>query len=144
MNTGERNGSAATSEASVAELMTRLSEQISRLVRDELYLARAELKTTVKRGGLGAGLFSAAGLLALFGTAVLVATAIITLALLLPWWAAALIVAGVLFAGAGIAALAGKTQVKQASQAPQQTVDSVKRDVQELKEARRYDDADTP
>lgn len=144
MSTSEPKLSSSSSEATVGELLTRLSEQTSRLVRDELYLARAELKTTAKRGGLGAGLFSAAGLLALFGIAVLVATAIIALALVLPWWAAGLIVAGVLLAAAGIAAMIARNQVKQAGQATRHPVDNVKRDVQEIKEARRNDDADKP
>lgn len=119
--------------------MTQLSEQTSRLVRDELHLAQLELKETVKHAGLGAGLFGAAGLLALFGLGALIATAISALALLLPWWAASLIVALALFLAAGIAAAVGKKQVKQASPMPERTVENVKRDVEEVKESRHHD-----
>lgn len=126
-------------DPSVGELMTQLSEQTSRLVRDELQLAQIELKNSAKHAGLGVGLFSAAGLLALFGLATLIATAIIALALVLPLWLSALIVAVVLFIFAGIAALIGKKQIQQASPTPERTVTNVKRDVAEVKEAHQHD-----
>ena len=47
----------------------RLSEQIPELVRSEIRLAQAELTEKGKRAGVGVGLFSAAGLLALYGLA---------------------------------------------------------------------------
>lgn len=120
--------------ASVAELVNRLSNQTSRLVRDELKLAQAELQQKGKHAGIGLGVFSGAGLLAFFGVAALVTTAVLALALVLPGWAAALIVAAFLFIAAGIAALVGKKQVQQAAPPPERTVASVKTDVQELKE----------
>jgi len=62
------------------------------LVRSELQLAKVELTNSAKHAGLGAGLFSVAGVLAWFGLGALIATAIIALDLVLPLWAAALIV----------------------------------------------------
>jgi len=123
-------------EASVGELMTRLSEQTSRLVRDELALAQVELKNTAKQAGKGAGLLSGAGVLALYGLGAAIATAIIALALVLPLWASALIVTGVLFVAAGVAALLGKKEVEQVSPTPQRTVENVSRDVEQVQEAR--------
>lgn len=122
-------------DPSVGELLTRLSEQTSRLVRDELQLAQIELKDSVKHAGVGVGLFGSAGVLALFGLGTLIATGVIALALVLAWWLAALIVAVVLFAAAGVAALVGKKQVQQASPPTEHTMESVKRDVDEVKEA---------
>ena len=55
------------SEASTAELVRLAAEQISRLVRDELQLARAEMSGKARRFGTGAGLFGAAGFVALYG-----------------------------------------------------------------------------
>lgn len=124
----------------MGQLMTQLSEQTSRLVRDELQLAQVEMKKTAKHAGVGAGLFGAAGVLALFGLAALIATAIIALALVLPWWLSALIVTVVLFIAAGIAALVGKKQVAKAPPPAKHVVDSVKSDVQAVKEARHHDD----
>ncbi|MEH0973289.1 phage holin family protein [Micromonospora sp. CPCC 205546] len=118
------------SEPSTAELVQRATEQVSRLVRDELALARAELTQKGKHAGIGIGLFGGGGALALYGLGALVATAILLLDLVLPAWAAALIVAVVLFAIAGILALVGKKQVSQAvPPVPEATVRSVRADV---------------
>ena len=121
-------------EQSTAELVQTASEQISRLVKDEIALAKAELAEKGKHAGLGIGLFSGAGLLALYGLAALLATAVIALDLVLPLWLSALIVAVVLFAAAGIAALVGKKQVDQATPAaPQKAIAGVKEDVEAVK-----------
>ncbi|WP_201791298.1 phage holin family protein [Aeromicrobium sp. PE09-221] len=124
---------------STGELVTRLSEQTSRLVRDELRLAQAEMSQKAKHGGIGAGLFGAGGLLALFGLGTLIAAAVLALALVLPAWAAALIVAAVLFVAAGVAALVGKKEIQQATPTPERTVETVKDDIDEIKEAMHHD-----
>jgi uncharacterized membrane protein YqjE len=112
----------------------RLSEQIPELVRSEIRLAQAELTEKGKRAGIGVGLFSAAGLFALYGLAVLLATAVILLDLVLPLWAAGLIVTAVLFAVAGVAALTGKKQVSQATPpAPEKAIAGAKKDVATIK-----------
>src|SRR6478735_8331563 len=98
-------------EEPLGALVHRLSEQIPELVRSELRLAQAELTAKGRKAGLGVGMFSAAGLLAFFGVATLIATAVIALALVLPAWAAGLIVAVALFVVAAGAALAGKHEV---------------------------------
>jgi hypothetical protein len=64
------------SSESTGELVSRFSRDISTLVRNELQLAQLELSQKAKKAGLGAGLFGAAGLLALYGVGVLIATAI--------------------------------------------------------------------
>ena len=121
--------------ATTGELVTRLSAQISELVRGELALAKAELAEKGKRAGIGAGLAGAAGVLALYGVGALVATVIAALALFLPVWAAALIVAVVIFIVAGILGLLGKNQIQRATPpVPENTVESVKRDVAAVSE----------
>ncbi|MFI9640668.1 phage holin family protein [Micromonospora sp. NPDC051925] len=117
-------------EPSTAELVQRATEQVSRLVRDELALARAELTQKGKHAGIGIGLFGGGGALALYGLGALVAAAILLLALVVPAWAAALIVAVVLFLIAGVLALVGKKQVSHAvPPVPAATVRSVRADV---------------
>ena len=116
-------------------IVYRLSEQIPELVRSEIRLAQAELTQKGKRAGLGIGMFSAAGLLAFFAAGVLIATAIIALGLVLPLWAAGLIVAGVLLVGALGAALGGRGELHQATPAkPQLAIDGVKQDIATVKE----------
>ncbi|MGS2619586.1 phage holin family protein [Micromonospora sp. LZ34] len=121
-----RNGS----EPSTAELVQRATEQISRLVRDELALARAELTQKGKHAGIGIGLFGGGGALALYGLGALVAAAILLLDLAMPAWLAALIVGVLLFVMAGVLALVGKKQVSRAvPPVPAATVRSVRADM---------------
>ena len=124
-------------DASIGELMGQLSAQTSRLVRDEMRLAQKELQQSVKHAGVGAGLISAAGLLAVIGLMTLVAAAVAALALVLPVWAAAVIVAVVLFIAAGIAALMSRKQAEEITPPVAQSADSVKADIKEVKEARQ-------
>ena len=125
-----RSTSRTGSEPSTAELVQRATEQISRLVRDELALARVELTQKGKHAGIGIGLFGGGGVMALYGAGALVATVILLLALVMPAWLAALIVAVALFLLAGILALVGKKQVSRAvPPVPEATVRSVRADV---------------
>ena len=122
---------AVSSDASVGELARQLSEQTSRLVRQEMELAKAELSIKGKQAGLGAGLFGGAGVLGLFALAALTAAVIAALSLAMATWLAALIVAVVYGAAAGVAALIGRRKVQEAlPPVPQDSVQSVKEDVQ--------------
>jgi hypothetical protein len=124
-------------EASTAQLVSQLAAESSQLIRDEIALAKAEMTERAKDVGIGAGLFGAAGVLAWFGFGTLVATAVLALDLVLPAWAAALIVTGVLFAAAGVAALHGRKNVAEGSPpVPEHAIANVKADVAEVKEAR--------
>jgi uncharacterized membrane protein YqjE len=123
------------SDASTGELISRLTEQISTLVRSEARLAQVEVTQKAKRLGIGAGLFGGAGLFAFFGLATLITTAILALALVLPGWLAALIVTVVLFAIAGALALIGKKDVERASPPiPTQAIAGVQADIATVKE----------
>ncbi|MGK5679721.1 phage holin family protein [Actinoplanes sp. URMC 104] len=125
-----------TEQQPVGQLVSQLSEQVSTLVRDELTLAKLEMVEKGKKAGAGAGLLGGAGVIALYGLGALFVTIGALLALVMPVWAAALIVTVVLFAVAGIAALIGKKQVKQAvPPEPIEAMESGKRDVQAVKSA---------
>jgi len=133
----ERTGQ-PLAERSTAELVKLASEQMSRLVRDELRLAQAELSRKGKHAGIGVGLFGGAGVVALYGVAALGATLVVVLDLVMPLWLATLIVAVLLLAIAGAMALIGRNQVKQAAPPmPEGTVDSVKKDIGTVTEAVR-------
>lgn len=127
---------ASAADRSAGELVKDLSEQVSRLVRDELKLAQVEMTAKGKRAGAGAGLLGGSGLLALYGAACLLAAAIIGLARVVPAWLAALIVGAAVLAAAGVVALLGRGQFKKAvPPVPEQAVGSVKADVAEVKES---------
>ncbi|MEV4943137.1 phage holin family protein [Streptomyces zaomyceticus] len=123
------------SDAPVGELVTRASQQISELVREEMRLARAEMSRKGKRYGWGGGLFGGAGLVGVLAAQALAAAAIAALALVLPLWASALIIGAALVAVAALLGVAGKKQVARAGgPVPEKTIDSVKADVAEIKE----------
>ncbi len=122
--------------SSTAELVHQLSEQVTRLARDELRLAQLEVTRKAKRAGLGIGMFGGGGLLALYGLGCLLAAAIIGLATAVTAWLAALIVGAGLLAAAAVAALLGGGQLRKATPAvPERAVGSVKADVEEIKES---------
>jgi ElaB/YqjD/DUF883 family membrane-anchored ribosome-binding protein len=110
MSSTTERGPGAASEASLAELIKQLSEQSSHLARQEVELARAELAVKGKRAGIGAGMFGGAGAFGFYGLGALTAAAILALATAVTAWLAALIIAAVFAAIAGVLALQGKTQ----------------------------------
>jgi uncharacterized membrane protein YqjE len=127
-------GAAPSSDEPLGALVHRLTQQIPELVRSELKLAQAELTEKGKSAGIGLGLFSGAGLFALYGLAGLLTTIVILLDMVMPLWLAALVVTVVLFVVAGVAAMIGKKQVSQATPAaPERAIAGVKEDVATVK-----------
>lgn len=116
-------------DPSIGELMTRLSAQTGRLVRDEMKLAQKELQESLRHAGKGAGLISAAGVLGFLGAGTLIAAAVAALALVLPVWASALIIAVVLLVAAGVAAMLSRREAERATPATPRTMANVRRDV---------------
>jgi hypothetical protein len=115
----------------IGELLRQLSQETTTLVRQELDLAKAEMAQKGKRAGLGAGMFGSAGASALLGLGALSAAAIAGLDSAMPLWLAALIVALIWLAAAGVLAMTGKSKVQQATPpVPEQTQESVKEDVE--------------
>jgi hypothetical protein len=120
-------------DESLGQLVSQVAEQTSRLVKDELRLAQAELLQKAKKAGLGVGLFGSAGVFALYGFGCLVTAAILALAGPLASWLAALIVAGVLFAVVGAAALLGRREIAaSAPPVPREAVAGMRQDVHTL------------
>jgi uncharacterized membrane protein YqjE len=117
-------------EHSTGELLKQLSQETSTLVRQELELARAELKEQGKRAGAGAGLFGGAGAMGLVTLGALTAFLIAVLDTGMPLWLAALIVAVVEAAITGVLAMRGRRRIKEATPPAPHTVDTVKEDVQ--------------
>jgi putative superfamily III holin-X len=124
-------GSTGVQDASASELVKQLSEQTSRLVQQEMELAKAELSEKGKQAGIGAGLFGGAGVFGLYALGSLTAAAIAALGLAMDTWLAALIVAVIWAAVAGVMAMLGKTRMQKGTPPiPEQSVESVKEDVQ--------------
>jgi uncharacterized membrane protein YqjE len=118
-------------ERPIGELLKQLSEETTTLVRQELDLAKAEVAQKGQQAGKGAGMFGGAGVVGFLALAALTAALIMLIDRATPNWVAALIVAAVYAAIAGILALQGRNKVREAvPPVPEQTVDSVKEDVQ--------------
>src|SRR3954462_1188688 len=118
------------------ELVNRLATQVSELVRGEPELARTELTAKGKRAGAGAGLAGAGGVVALYGIGALIAAAIAALDIVLALWLAALVIGVVLLIVAGVLALVGRKELRQAAPpVPKDVVDSVQQDVQTVRQA---------
>jgi uncharacterized membrane protein YqjE len=127
-------------DRSMGELFKQLSEQTTRLVHQELELAKAELQQKGKQAGQGAGMFGGAGALGLAALGALTACFILALNEIMPAWLAALIVAVIYGAIAAFLALRGRDKVKQATPlVPEQTVETVKEDVEWAKTQMRSD-----
>jgi uncharacterized membrane protein YqjE len=131
--TGQLPG--ATGEQTTGELVKELTQQVSRLVREELKLAQIEMTRKGKQAGIGAGMLGGGGLLALYGAGCLLACVIIAISGAVAAWLAALIVGAALMAVAGIAALMGRARLRRATPGmPEQALGNVKADVEEIKE----------
>lgn len=115
----------------MGKLFKQLSTELSTLVRQELQLAQVEMTEKGKRAGLGAGMFGGAGLAGFLALLALTTCVIAALSEAMHVWLAALIVTVVYAAIAGVLALVGKRKVSEATPAvPEQTVETVKEDVQ--------------
>jgi len=113
------------------ELFKQLSEQTSTLIRKEMELAKVELTEKGKSAGIGAGILGGAGVMGLLTLGALTACLILFLAQAMDAWVAALIVTVVYGAIAGALALVGRNRIKEGMPpAPEQTVESVKEDVE--------------
>jgi hypothetical protein len=121
-------------DVSTGELISRVSQQSSQLVRDEIRLAQVETAAKVKHGIMGAAEFGVAGVLALYGLFFVFATIALGLAEAMPGWLASLIVTVLIFAIAGVVALLGKKQVGEvAPVVPEQAVEGLKAGVETLR-----------
>ena len=127
-------------ERPIGELLKQLSEQTTRLVHQELELAKAEIQQKGKQAGAGAGMFGGAGALGLAALGALTACFILLLDLVMPAWLAALIVAVVYGIIAFVLVKQGQAKLKQAAPpVPEQTIETVKEDVEWAKTQMRSD-----
>jgi uncharacterized membrane protein YqjE len=123
--------SAELRERSVGERHKQLANETTTLMRQELDLAKAEMREKAGKAGPGFGMWGAAGAMALLALGSLTAFLILALDGAMPNWLAALIVALVYAAIAGLLYLRGKQKVDEAgSPVPEQTIETLKEDVQ--------------
>jgi len=118
-------------EQPLGDLFKKLSQETSTLIRQEMALARAEMTEKGKRAGVGAGMLGGAGVAALLTLGTLTACIVLALNKAMADWLAALIVTVIWAAIAGVLALQGRHKVQEAAPVvPEQTVETVKEDVE--------------
>lgn len=116
--------------APASELIRSLVADVGLLVRREAELASIELKDKAAKAGVAIGLMAAGGVFAFFGVATLIAAAVLALAIVLPAWASALIVATVLFVAAVVLALVGRARMRTATPlAPKRSIAAAQEDI---------------
>lgn len=129
---------AATSDArTTGQLAIAFTDQVTRLVKDEIALAQAEVKAKIPKLGIGAGLLMGAALLGICALVALLVGGGLALALVLPSWAAALAMGGGFVLLAGILALVGKGDVSKGTPpVPREAIAGLKSDLALVKKAK--------
>lgn len=120
-------------QPSLGELVARISENVSGLVRGEIDLAKAKAKVMGAQFGMGAGLLAAAGVLALYALGFLLHAIVRGLSNLVPTGAALLIVSVVLFIITAVLALIGVKRLKAGQRSIPDPQAGLKRSAETLK-----------
>lgn len=117
-------------DASITALLGSLVADVSLLARSEAELAKIELKDKASKAGVGLGLIAGAAAFAFYGLGALIAAAALGLAIVLPAWAAALIVGIVLVAVTATLAQIGRRRLREGMPfVPARTLEAVEEDV---------------
>lgn len=124
-------------ERSIGELFAELANETSTLVRQEVQLAKTEITQKVTSAGKDAGMIGAGGALAYAGLLAVIAAIIIGLGQLIPMWASALVV-GLVVIGVGYLLIqSGLSALKRIDPTPRETIETIKEDVDMVKEQTR-------
>jgi hypothetical protein len=121
-------------DASLADLLSRLIGDVSLLLRQEIELAKTELRRDLTTAGKASGMLVAGGLLAFVALLLLAWAAAWGLATVLPVWAGFLVVALVVGGAAAAAIATGRKRIRSVDLTPHQSIASIKRDKDVLSE----------
>ena len=123
-------------DATLGELFSELTTDMSGLLRDELALAKVELKEEITKAGRAGGMFGAAALAGYMTIVLLSFAAAWGLAELMAIGWAFLIVGAIWGVAGGFLFLRGRDQLEKVNLKPAQTIDTLKEDVQWAKNQR--------
>jgi hypothetical protein len=120
-------------ERTIGQLVADATHDVSTIVRSEIALAKAEIASDAKKAGTGAGMFAAAGFVALLGLIFLFHTIVAVIDIWLPEWAGYLITTALLFAVAAVLALLGRSSMKKMKGKPERTIKNAQDTIESLK-----------
>ncbi len=123
----------APGERSITDVLQDIISNVQEIVRSEVRLARSEIVTELNKVKAAAPLLIAGGAVAVLGLLFLFWTIVFALAVVLPLWAAALIVTALLAIMGGVTMTAGVKKLRQINP-PQRTIATVKENVQWAKQ----------
>jgi Flp pilus assembly protein TadB len=126
-----------SSDRSMSDIIRDLMADVQNIVRGEMRLAKVEIKEKAQQAGQAGGLFGGAAVCGIFAGACLVVTCIAALALAMPVWLAALVMAVCLGCTAWGLFLGGRNSIKQVNPVPERTVETLKDDVEWAKHRTR-------
>lgn len=124
----------AANEPSIGTLFTDLTEDMGKLVRQEIELARVETMQKVNRAMRSVIMMAAGGLVAYAGFITLLITAAIALGRIMPYWLSSLIVGVVVLIVGAILIGSGRSSLSNLTVVPENTVESIKEDARWAKE----------
>jgi hypothetical protein len=127
-----RPGQQDVGQVPVGQLMANVAEDISKLVRSELALAKVETKQEIAKAGKAGGALGGAALAGWLGALFASLALMYALSDLMPIGWAALIVAVLWGAAAAALFVFGRKRIRQVNPVPEQTVETVKEDVRWL------------
>ena len=124
-----------TEDRSLSELVSEVTGEIATLFRQEVELARVETSEQVSRAAKAGGMLGAAAVIGFLDLILFSFAAAWALSEVVPEGVAFLIVAVVFAIVAGVLAMAGKKRIANINPVPNQTVQTVKEDVQVAKDS---------
>ena len=123
-------------ERTIADVVKDATSNIQDLIRSEVQLARIELKEEFTKAKASGALFGIGAALGLFGTGFCLLAIMYALGLVLPAWAAAVVVGVVLMMGAGIAIVSARGVLKKLKP-PSKTIFTVREDLEWIRNQSR-------
>jgi len=121
------------SDRSIKEIVQALQPQIQELVNKQVELARAELVPVGRQAGIATGLLVTGAVFMLVFLVFLSLTGVYALNLVLPLWASALIVSGILLLIGGGLAGAGVNILRRLDPKPHRTIAALQQNIDWLK-----------
>ncbi|MDX2150470.1 MAG: phage holin family protein [Bryobacteraceae bacterium] len=124
-------------DRSMADVLKDAISNIQDIIRAEVRLAKTEVREESQKAGRSVAMFAGGAVAAFYALNFVLFCLVFALALVLPLWLSALLVGAVLFIVAAVLVSMGRDRWKEVHAKPQQTIDTVKENVEWAKQQTR-------